>query len=112
MLIHIEEYDEEEEIHYLTWWKEDKNGDLIQVNLIEEDDAGVDFKVKSWVRNKAIDAVGLEIRSMKKKAYEYSKDELMAMIKVEEKKIIKKGGWRAVRMAALSAIGLPFLGFL
>ena len=26
--------------------------------------------------------------------------------------VVEKGGWRAVRMAALSAIGLPFLGFL
>ena len=49
---------------------------------------------------------------MKKKAYEYSKKELMNMIEAEENKIIKKGGMKAVRIAALSAIGLPFLGFL
>ena len=65
--VHIEEYDEKEDISYLTWWKEDENGELIQVNKTEEEDAGVEFKVKSWLRNKAIDAVGLEIRSMKKK---------------------------------------------
>ena len=49
---------------------------------------------------------------MKKKAYEYSKDELMSMIEKEENKLIKKGGWKAVRLAAYSALGLPFLGFL
>ena len=110
--VHIEEYDEEEDTSYLTWWKEDKNGDLVQVNLTEKEDAGVEFKVKSWLRNKAIDAVGLEIRNMKKKAYEYSEDELMGMIKKEENKMIKKGGWKALRIAALSTLGLPFLGFL
>ena len=110
--VHIEEYDEEEDTSYLTWWKEDKNGDLVQVNFTENEDAGVEFKVKSWLRNKAIDAVGLEIRSMKKKAYEYSKDQLMEMIEKEESKLIKKGGWKAVKLAAYSALGLPFLGFL
>ena len=110
--VHIEEYDEEEDTSYLTWWKEDKNGDLVQVNLTEKEDAGVEFKVKSWLRNKAIDAVGLEIRNMKKKAYEYSKDELMGMIEKEENKMIKKGGWKALRIAALSTLGLGWLPFL
>ena len=95
----------------VTYWVKDNEGDLIQVNLKEED-VGVEFKIKSWLRNQAIDAVGLEIRSMKKKAYQYSKDELMTMIEAEENKVIKKGGWKAVRIAALSALGLPFLGFL
>jgi len=110
--VHIEEYDEEEDTSYLTWWKEDKNGDLVQVNLTEKEDAGVEFKIKSWLRNKAIDAVGLEIRNMKKKAYEYSKDELMGMIEKEENKMIKKGGWKALRIAALSTLGLGWLPFL
>ena len=110
--VHIEEYDEEEDTSYLTWWKEDKNGDLVQVNLTENEDAGVEFKIKSWLRNKAIDAVGLEIRNMKKKAYEYSKDELMGMIEKEENKMIKKGGWKALRVAALSTLGLGWLPFL
>ena len=79
---------------------------------IKEKDGGVEFNIKSWLRNEAINAVGLEIRTMKKKAYEYSKKELMNMIEAEENKIIKKGGMKAVRIAALSAIGLPFLGFL
>ena len=95
----------------ITYWVKDKNGNLIQLNLREEE-TGIEFSIKSWLRNKAIDAVGLEIRSMKKKAYEYSKDELMRMIEAEENKAIKKGGWKAVRIAALSALGLPFLGFL
>ena len=71
-----------------------------------------DVELTEKGRNEAINAVGLEIRTMKKKAYEYSKKELMNMIEAEENKIIKKGGMKAVRIAALSAIGLPFLGFL
>ena len=95
----------------VTYWVKDNEGDLIQVNLKEED-VGVEMKIKSWLRDKAIGAVSLEISSMKKKAYEYSEDELMRMIEAEENKAIKKGGWKAVRIAALSALGLPFLGFL
>ena len=95
----------------VTYWVKDNEGDLIQVNLKEED-VGVEMKIKSWLRAKAIGAVSLEISSMKKKAYEYSKDELMKMIEAEENKAIKKGGWKAVRIAAHSALGLPFLGFL
>ena len=108
--VHIEE--KGEDMDYVTWWVEDKNGELIQVNTTKEDEAGIEFKIKSWLRDKAIGAVSLEISSMKKKAYEYSKDELMRMIEAEENKAIKKGGWKAVRIAALSALGLPFLGFL
>ena len=97
----------------ITYWVKDNTGDLIQVNIKEEEgEGGIEFKIKSWLRDKAIGAVGLEIRSMKKKAYEYSKDELMSMIEKEENKLIKKGGWKAVRLAAYSALGLPFLGFL
>ena len=109
VMMHIEV--EEEDCTYYTWWKEDENGELIQVNKTEEEDAGVEFKVKSWLRNKAIDAVGLEIRNMKKKAYEYSKDELMKMIKEEEKKIIKKKGWLGVRAAAV-LMGFGYIPFI
>ena len=108
--IHVEE--EGEDGDYCTWWKENENGELIQVNKTKEEDAGVQFKIKSWLRNEAIDAVGLEIRSMKKKAYEYSEDELMRMIEKEENKMIKKGGWKALRIAALSTLGLGWLPFL
>ena len=108
--IHVEE--EGEDGDYCTWWKEDENGELIQVNITKEEEAGIEFKIKSWLRNKAIDAVGLEIRSMKKKAYEYSEDELMRMIEKEENKMIKKGGWKALRVAALSTLGLGWLPFL
>jgi len=110
---HIEEEGEGEDgVTYVTWWKEDENGELIQVNITKEEDTGVKFKIKSWLRNKAIDAVGLEIRSMKKKAYEYSEDELMRMIEKEENKMIKKGGWKALRVAALSTLGLGWLPFI
>ena len=108
--VYIEE--KGKDMDYVTWWVEDKNGELIQVNTTKEGEGGIEFKIKSWLRDKAIDAVGLEIRSMKKKAYEYSKDELMCMIEIEENKMIEKGGLKALRMAAFSALGLPFLGFL
>ena len=108
--VYIEE--KGKDMDYVTWWVEDENGELIQVNTAKEGEGGIEFKIKSWLRNKAIDAVGLEIRSMKKKAYEYSKDELVKMIEIEESKMIEKGGWKALRMAAYSALGLPFLGFL
>jgi len=108
--VHIEE--KGKDMDYVTWWVEDKNGELIQVNTTKEGEGGIEFKIKSWLRNKAIDAVGLEIRSMKKKAYEYSKDELMCMIEIEENKMIKKGGWKALRMVALSTLGLSWLPFI
>ncbi len=95
--------------------RKDKKGNLFATALFEEiaeDDHSIELTVKSWLRDKAIGAVGLEISSMKKKAYEYSKDELMGMIEKEENKIIKKGGWRAVRVAALSTLGLSWLPFI
>jgi len=95
----------------VTYWVKDKSGELIQLNLKEEE-KGVEFKIKSWLRDKAIDAVGLEIRSMKKKAYEYSKEELMNMIEEEEDKLVKKGGWKALKVAALSSLGLSWLPFI
>ena len=95
----------------VTYWVKDKKGELFQLNLKEEE-KGVEFKIKSWLRDKAIDAVGLEIRSMKKKAYEYSKEELMNMIEEEEVKLVKKGGWKALKVAALSSLGLSWLPFI
>ena len=95
----------------VTYWVKDKKGELFQLNLKEEE-KGVEFKIKSWLRDKAIDAVGLEIRSMKKKAYEYSKKELMNMIEQEENKLVKKGGWKALKIAALSSLGLSWLPFI
>ncbi len=95
----------------ITYWVKDKNGNLIQLNLREEE-TGIEFSIKSWLRNKAIDAVGLEIRSMKKKAYEYKKKELEQMIQDEESKIKKKMKWKGVRMAALSTLGLGWLPFI
>ena len=96
----------------VTYWVKDNEGDLIQVNIKKEEDTGVELKIKSWIRDQAIDEVGLEIRSMKKKAYEYSKKELEKMIDEAEKKIIKKKGWKALRIAALSTLGLGWLPFI
>ena len=107
--IHVEE--EGEDGDYCTWWKENENGELIQVNKTKEEDAGVQFKIKSWLRNKAIDAVGLEIRNMKKKAYEYSKGKLEKMIKEEEMKIMKKKGLFGLRATA-ALLGFGYLPFL
>ena len=71
---------------------------MFQLNL-KEGEKGIELKINSWLRDKAIDAVGLEIRTMKKKAYEYSKDELLSMIEEEEEKLVKKGGWKALKVA-------------
>ena len=95
--------------------KKDNEGNLSItriINSVSESEESIEFKIKSWIRDKAIAAVGLEIRSMKKKAYEYSKDELMGMIEEEENKMIKKGGWKALRVAALSTLGLGWLPFI
>ena len=95
----------------VTYWVKDKKGELFQLNLKKEE-KGVEFKIKSWLRDKAIDSVGLEIRSMKKKAYEYSKKELINMVKKEENKLIRKGGWKAIKVAAFSSLGLSWLPFI
>ena len=95
----------------ISYWEKSENGKLVEVNNSKEEATSLEFKVKIWLRNKAIEVVGLEIRSMKKKAYEYSKDELMSMIEIEEKKIITKKGWQGVRLAA-AAMGLGFLPFI
>ena len=92
----------------VTWWTKDKNGELVQLN-IKDEEADIKFKIKSWLRNKAIDNVGLEIRSMKKKAYEYSKEKLEEMIEKEERKIIKKQGMKWVKRAAMLYFGVGFL---
>jgi len=95
--------------------KKDSSGNLsitIIINSVSETEDTIEFKINSWLRNKAIGAVGLEINSMKKKAYEYSEDELMKMIKDEEGKIKEKMTWKGIRMAALSALGLSWLPFL
>ena len=84
---------------------------MFQLNL-KEGEKGIEFKINSWLRDKAIDAVGLEIRTMKKKAYEYSKDELLGMIEGQEEKLVKKGGWKALKVAALSSLGLSWLPFI
>ena len=95
----------------VTYWVKDKNDELFQLNL-KEGEKGIEHKINSWLRDKAIDAVGLEIRTMKKKAYEYSKDELLSMIEGEEEKLVKKGGWKALKVAALSSLGLSWLPFI
>ena len=92
----------------VTWWAEDKNGELVQVN-IKKGDAGVTFKIKSWLRDEAINHVGLEIRSLKNKAYKYSKEELLEMIEEEEGKIIRKHGWKWTKRAAMIYFGVGFL---
>jgi len=94
---HIEE--ETEDTIFYTWWQ-NKNGKLIQVNRTDEIES-VTFKLKSWLRNNAIDAVGLEIRSMKKKAHEYSKEKLLEMIELEESKLKKKKDFQGRRITKI-----------
>ena len=68
-----------------SWWIRDKNGELVQINIKSKDPSTM-LQLKSWLRDQAIEIVSHEIRSMKKKAYEYSNEELENMIKIEEKK--------------------------
>ena len=55
--------------------------------------------------------MGLEIRNMNKKAYEYSKGKLEKMIKEEEMKIMKKKGLFGLRATA-AILGFGYLPFL
>ena len=88
-----------------SWWIRDKNGELVQINIKSKDPSTM-LQLKSWLRDQAIEIVSHEIRSMKKKAYEYSNEELRNMIKIEEKKIIKNKGWQGIRiLAATMGIG-------
>ena len=105
--INIEE-EEENGDAMVTWWDEDENGKLVQVNLSDEGES-VKFKMKAWLRKEAINAVKLEINNMKKRAYEYEKEELLQMIEKEENKIIKKQGWKWVRRLALASLGISFI---
>lgn len=105
--IFVEE--ERDDILICTWWKENEKGKLTQVNLEEE---GIKFKMQSMLRDKAIEAVSFEIRSMKKKAYEYSTEELLEMIKAEERKLIKKGVMKSIRISVMSLLGLSWLPFV
>lgn len=93
--------------------KDDNNNFYITRNVERQkntdNESSIEFEIKSLLRNKAIEAVGLEIRTLKKKAYEYSKEELMKMIEIEEKKIIKKQGIKWLRRLALTSLGIGFI---
>ena len=94
----------------LSWWVKNKEGKLIRVN-IKEDGGGVNFWIQSWIRDEAIKEVRLEIENMKKKAFEYKKEELEKLILDKEKKIKKKYTWKILKGIALTTMGLNFLNF-
>jgi hypothetical protein len=93
-----------------SWWTRNKEGELVQIN-IKNKDPDTMLHLKSLLRNQAIDIVSLEIRSMKKKAHEYSHEELEKMIKLEEKNIIKKKGWQGIRILA-ATMGIGYIPFI
>jgi len=93
-----------------SWWTRNKEGELVQIN-IKNKDPDTMLHLKSLLRNQAIDIVSLEIRSMKKKAHEYSHEELEKMIKLEEKNIIKKKGWQGIRILA-ATMGIGYVPFI
>ena len=93
-----------------SWWTRNKEGELFQIN-IKNKDPDTMLHLKSLLRNQAIDIVSLEIRSMKKKAHEYSHEELEKMIKLEEKNIIKKKGWQGIRILA-ATMGIGYVPFI
>ena len=96
-------------------YKKNKLGKLVKINkygipIKSEDAKSIKFKIKSYLRDEAIKETGHLIRSMKSQAYRFKKGELENLIKEQENKIIKKKGWKWLRMAALAQIGLfPFV---
>jgi len=103
--------EEKEDMIICTWWKQNEQGQLTQVNLSGEGES-IKFKMKAWLRKEAINAVKLEINTMKKRAYEYEKEELLQMIEKEEKKIKIKLGKKWFRRLAFTTLGLGWLPFI
>jgi len=101
--------EEKEDMIICTWWKQNEQGQLTQVNLSEE---SIKFKVQSMLRDKEIESVSFKNRTKKKKAHEYSDEELIKMIKQEEKKLIKKGVMKTIKVSVMSMLGLSWLPFI
>ena len=96
----------------VQWWIKEGNDQfkLIKSNIKEEEEFdGIDFKIKSYVRDEAIKELSLEMKKMKKKAYEYKTEELKKLIEEKESKIIKDYGWKGIRNAVLASLGLGFI---
>ena len=96
----------------VQWWIKEGNDrfKLIKSNIKEEEEFnGIEFEIKSYVRDEAIKELSLEMKKMKKKAYEYKTEELKKLIEEKESKIIKNFGWKAIRTAALASLGLGFI---
>ena len=98
----------------ISFWVKDKKSNFIQVNTKNKknEPPGIEFEIKSWLRNEAINNVSLTLRNLKKRPYEYTKSKLIELIKEEENKIIKKKGWSALRKAVFLSLGLSWIPFL
>ena len=68
-----------------------------------------EVKMSDRMRADFVANVSHEIRSMKNKAYKYSKEELMELIEKEENKIIKKQGWKWIKRAAMIYFGIGII---
>lgn len=98
----------------VEWWVKEKSGEYKKVksniSKKEKDEwQGFEFEIQSYLRNEAIKELSLEMKKMKKKAYEYKTEELKKLIEEKESKIIKEFGWKALKAAALASLGLGFI---
>ena len=94
----------------VSYWVKNTEGKIIRVNIKEKSER-LNFWIQSWIRDEAIKEVRLEIENMKKKAYEYKKEDLENLIFEKEKKIKKKYTWRVLKGIVLTSMGLNFLNF-
>ena len=96
-------------------YKKDKKGTLVKVNkygipIKSKEAKSIKFRIKSFLRDEAIKETSHLIRSMKTQAYKFKKEELENLIKKQENKIIKKKGWKWLRIAAVAQFGIfPFV---
>lgn len=64
------------------------------------------FEINSWIRNKAIDEVSLELRKFKKKASDFKKNDLANLIYEQENQIKKNFGLKAIKLTVLAILGI------
>lgn len=96
------------------WWIKDSNKKLIRIYNKEEkksikvEETSLTFIIDSWIRNEAIKLVSAEMRTVKKRPYEYKTEEIEKLIKDKEKEIIRKNTWKAIRTLVFASLGLNF----
>ena len=96
------------------WWIKNSNNKLIRIYNKEEkksikvEETSLTFIIDSWIRDEAIKLVSAEMRTVKKRPYEYKTEEIEKLIKDKEKEIKRKNTWKAIRTLVLASLGLNF----